>query len=135
MKAQVAFEYMMIFGLAIAFALPVWLYVSSLQQSTGEELSLTYAQNAVKQITGAADLVYTQGPPAKVRLNVYIPDRVEEASIMGNKTINLKVRTTSGLSDTVSTSVANLSGTIPSSQGSYLIDVESVGEYVQITVQ
>jgi len=37
-KAQVSFEYLMIFGLAIAFAIPVWLYVTSLQQDTGQEL-------------------------------------------------------------------------------------------------
>ncbi len=132
MRAQSSFEYMMIFALAIAFAIPVWLYVTSLQQSAGEDLSLSYAQNAVNQITSAADLVYTQGPPAKVRLSVYIPSRVDMINIT-NRTVNFRLLTSTGVSDVFSTSVADLTGTLPDSEGVYWIDVESMGSYVQVT--
>ena len=132
MRAQSSFEYMMIFGLAIAFAIPVWVYVTSLQQSAGEELSMSYAENAVNQITSAADLVYVQGPPAKVRLSVYIPSRVEMINI-SNKTVNFRVLSSAGASDIFSDSVANLSGTLSSSEGMYWVNVESMGDYVQIT--
>jgi uncharacterized protein (UPF0333 family) len=131
MRAQVSFEYMMVFALAIAFAIPVWIYASSFQQSAGEELSLSYASNAASQITNAADLVYTQGPPAKVRLNIYIPAGIEETNITG-KTIILKVRSAGNLSDVFSVATANLTGTIPDSEGMYWISVESKGDYVQI---
>ncbi|MEM5812649.1 MAG: hypothetical protein QW286_02925 [Candidatus Aenigmatarchaeota archaeon] len=132
MKAQVSFEYMMIFALAIAFVIPVWVYVSSVQQGAGEELSVSYAKNAARQITSAADLVYAQGPPAKLKLNVYIPKGVEEIEIEG-KTINFKMRSGSGISDVFSDSIANLTGTIPESEGNYIISVESKGDYVEIT--
>ncbi len=133
MKAQVAFEYMMIFGLALAFAIPVWIYVASVQQGTGEELSASYAENAARQMTSSADLVYSQGSPAKVRLNVYIPSGVDNASITGGRTIVFTVRTSAGPTDIFSSSVANMTGTIPSSEGSYLINIESRGSYVEIT--
>jgi uncharacterized protein (UPF0333 family) len=133
-KAQASFEYMMVFALALAFAIPVWIYVSSMQQSAGEELSLSYSKNAVNQITSAADLVYTQGPPAKVRLNVYIPSRVEMINIT-NKTVNFRILTSAGASDVFSESVANLTGTLSSSESTYWISVESKGNYVQISYE
>ena len=132
MRAQVSFEYMMVFGLAIAFAIPVWIYASSFQLSAGEELSLSYAKNAVTQVTNAADLVYTQGPPAKVRLSIYIPSGVEEASITG-KEVNLRVASSGNYSDIFSFSTANLSGTFPEAEGMHWISVESKGVYVQIS--
>jgi len=134
MKAQVSFEYMMIFIMAIGFVIPVWVYVSSVQQGAGDELSLSYAKNAVKQITSASDLVYMQGPPAKVRLNVYVPSRVEEVNISG-KAISFRMRMSSGVSDVFSMSVSNLTGTLPASEGNYLISVESRGDYVQVTAE
>jgi uncharacterized protein (UPF0333 family) len=131
-KAQLSFEYMMIFGLAIAFAVPVWLYVTSLQQDTGQDLSMSYAKNAVNQITSSADLVYGQGPPAKITLNVYIPSGIESVNITG-RTINFRMRTSAGLSDIFSSSVANLSGTVPLEEGMYWIKVESMGDYVNVS--
>jgi uncharacterized protein (UPF0333 family) len=131
MKAQSSFEYLMIFMLALGFAIPVWIYISSLQQGAGEELSLSYAKNAVSQITSTADLVYTQGAPAKVRLDVYIPSRVESIAISG-KTVNFNMSSSTGFSDVFSESVANLSGSLPTSEGMYRIGVESKGDYVQI---
>jgi len=134
MKAQSSFEYMMVFALAIAFAIPVWVYMSSMQQSAGEELSLSYSKNAVNQITSAADLVYTQGSPAKVRLNVYIPSRVEMINIT-NKTVNFRILTSAGASDVFSESVANMTGTLSNSEGTYWISVESKGNYVQVSTE
>jgi len=134
MKAQASFEYMMVFALAIAFAIPVWIYMSSMQQSAGEELSLSYSKNAVNQIASAADLVYSQGPPAKVRLNIYIPSRVEMINIT-NRTVNFRILTSAGPSDVFSESVANLTGTLSSSEGTYWISVESKGNYVQISTE
>lgn len=132
MRAQASFEYLMIFSLAIAFAIPVWIYVSSVQQSAGEELSFSYAQNAVNQITSAADMVYTQGPPAKVSLNIYVPSRVEYINITG-KSINFRMLSSGGVSDIFSESVANLTGTLSTSEGMYRISVESMGSYVEIS--
>ena len=134
MRAQSSFEYMMIFALAMGFAIPVWIYIGSLQQTTGEELSLSYAKNAVNQIAGAADLVYTQGPPAKVMLSVYVPSRVQDINISG-KYVNFRLQTSGGVSDVFSSSVANLSGTLSASESMYWVNVESMGDYVNISIE
>jgi uncharacterized protein (UPF0333 family) len=133
-SGQVSFEYLMVFGLALAFAIPVWIYATTMQQSAGEELSLSYTKNAADQITAASDLVYAQGPPAKIRLSVYIPSRVEGINIT-DKTITLNVSSSAGFSDIFSTSSATMNGTLPSSEGMYRISVESKGSYVQISVE
>ncbi|HJW97219.1 MAG TPA: hypothetical protein VJ485_03575 [archaeon] len=132
MKAQVSFEYMMVFGLAIAFAIPVWIYIATLQGSAGEELSLSYAKNAASQVTSAADLVYTQGPPAKVTLDIYIPSRIANVTISG-KTVVLNVSSSAGFSDVFSSSVANLTGNLSASEGMHKVTVESKGDYVEIS--
>jgi hypothetical protein len=124
MKAQVSVEFMIIFGIALGFAIPVWIYVYSMQQSAGEELSISYAKNAASQIASASDLVYTQGPPAKVRLNVYIPSKTE---------VIFRMASSAGFSDVFSISLAELNGTLSISEGMRWISVESKGDFVQIT--
>jgi hypothetical protein len=132
MKAQVSVEFMIIFGIALGFAIPVWIYVYSMQQSAGEELSISYAKNAASQIASASDLVYTQGPPAKVRLNVYIPSKTEVINITG-KEIIFRMASSAGFSDVFSISLAELNGTLSISEGMRWISVESKGDFVQIT--
>ena len=131
MKAQVALEYMIIVAIVVAFVIPVWAYLSTVQTQTGMELSISYAKNAVKKIADAADLVYSQGPPARINILVYIPASVEYASIT-NGTIKLGIRTTAGVSDIFAVSRAELNGTLPTSEGSYWITVEAQDTLVQI---
>lgn len=134
MRGQVAFEYMIIVAVVFAFLIPIWIYINTVQTRTSTELILSYAKNAVEKITTAADLVYSQGPPAKVRLALYIPSNVQGSSIV-NKTVILRVVTDSGISDIYSTSLANLNGSIPISEGNYWATLEAKDSFVQINVE
>jgi len=98
------------------------------------ELALSYAKNAAEQIAGTAGLVYTQGPPAKVEMKIYIPAGVEEVNIT-NKTVIFKVRTTAGLSDVFSLSIAEMNGSLPTEEGIYPIIIESKDTFVQISLK
>ena len=129
---QVAFEYMIIVAAVLVFLIPVWTYVSGVQMQAGSELSISYARNAAEQIADTAGLVYSQGPPAKVNMRIYIPSGVEEINIIG-KTIVLRVRTTAGVSDVFSISIAEMNGTLPSQEGNYLVTVEAKDGFVQIS--
>lgn len=131
MKAQTAMEYMIIVGIVLAFMLPLWIYVTTSQQRITTELSITYGKNAIDQIVSAADLVYSQGPPAKVTISVYIPSGIDNITITGNVII-MKVRVDSRLSDLVAVSNTQLNGTLPVSEGTYDIDIEAVDNFVQI---
>ncbi len=132
MEAQAAFEYMVIVGLVLAFLLPIWAYIASLQQQTSTQLSISYAKNAADIIADTADLVFSQGAPAKVEVRIYIPKNVENVSIINN-TIDFKILIDSTLSDISATSSAKLNGTIPTREGTYTFSIEAKDGFVQIT--
>lgn len=132
MRAQVAFEYMAVVGLVLAMLLPIWIYISNTQQRANTELYLSYAKNAVEKITETSDLVYSQGPPAKVNVKVYIPRRISQVVIVNN-TIYFKIYTEGGTSDVSATSSATMNGTIPTTEGIYTLSIEAKQGYVQIT--
>jgi len=130
-KLQAAFEYLAIVSIVLVFMIPIWIYVTSTQHETTTELTLTYAKNAANQIVDASNLVYSQGPPAKVSINVHIPYSIENITIVNN-TINVKVRIDSGITDIFAFSTSQLNGSLPEDQGYYWIEVEAKDNFVQI---
>ena len=137
MKAQSAFEYLIIISIVISFLIPIWAYVLGTQQRTTDELSLSYANNAVSRIVDTANLVYSQGPPAKVTARVYIPAGVQRLIISSN-TLIMTVRTGSGFSDVYETSIATMNMTehlneTLAEEGNYLLKIEAYGNVVQIS--
>ncbi len=122
---------MVIAMIILGFLVPIWLYVSQVQNESAETLALTYAKNAVKKIAENADLVYSQRLGAKVKVGVYIPNGVEEINITG-KTVIMKVYSSSGVVDIFETSAANLNGSLPTTSGFHWILIEAKGDYVQI---
>lgn len=125
MKAQAAFEYMLIVMIVMAFLVPLWTYTIVVNNEAADELALAYAKNAAESLTSAADLVYSQGPPAKVRINVFIPGGVNETSIT-NQTVILNMMHSGGITSIFSISRARLNGTIPSTKGMYRMEVRAV---------
>ena len=132
-KLQVAFEYLIIVSVIAAFIVPVWIYVSGMQRQTVTELSLSYAKNAAEKIADTANLVYSQGPPAKVNVKIYIPGGVQDINI-SNRTINFRVAVGDETSDVFATSMAPLNGTLPAIEGTYWVDIEASSGMVQIGI-
>lgn len=131
MKGQVAFEFLVVVGIVFAFLIPIWLYTNTLQAQSSDDLGTRLAHNALKKITGTADLVGSQGQPARAVLDVAIPKRVASVNITG-KTIIMKMETLAGISDVAYTASTNLNGTLPTSEGLYKIYVEARNGFVQI---
>ena len=137
MRGQSAFEYLVIISMVITFLVPVWAYVLATQQNTSDELSLAYANNAVQKIVDISNLVYSQGPPAKVTIRIYMPGGIEELIII-DKTIDIKLRSNSGISDIYETSTGtlnfteNLNETL-SEEGIYILKIEATDNVVQIS--
>ena len=107
------------------------IYVSNLQRQTGTDMYLSYAKNTANQIADTADLVYSQGSPAKVRIKVYIPKHVVSVNITGHE-INFNMSYMDGYSDIFATSLAPLNGTLPSLEGTYWIEIEATDSGVDI---
>ena len=130
---QVAFEYLVVFGVVLLFAVPVWIYVSDLQRQTSNDLYVSYAKTAAEKIASASDLIYSQGQGARIKIKVYIPKNVVNVSIQGHEVIfNLSYET--GFTDIFAKSIAPLNGSLPKEEGNYWVKLESKGEYVEIWV-
>ncbi|MBI2675303.1 MAG: hypothetical protein HYX24_02505 [Candidatus Aenigmarchaeota archaeon] len=132
MKGQAATEMLAIVALVLAFLIPVWYYVSTLQASTAAELTQSYAESAVSRLAKAADSVFSQGKPAKIRMDVYIPKGVENISINGRNII-VALRTGQSISNFSETSISPLNGSLPTREGTYKVSVEAFDNVVQIS--
>ena len=132
MKAQIAFEFLVIVGIAFAFLIPIWIYTTTLESQSSDELNLRFAENAARKIASAADLVGSQGEPAKVVTEVQIPALVSNITINAT-TIRIRLYTASGLTDVSATSTSQLNGTLPTQEGAYKVSVEAKSGYVQVS--
>jgi len=132
-QGQVAFEYMIIVGLVLLFLIPLWAYLASVREDTIQEISTSYAESAVNKIASSADLVFSQGPPAKVRTTVYIPSGVSSTNII-DSTIIISVYSGAGISNVSALTIANITGALPTTEGNYQITIEAIDDYVSVSV-
>ena len=135
MRAQSAFEYMLIVIIALAFMTPVWVYISSVKTETYNELALSYAKNSVDKLASTSDLVYSQGAPARVMVAIYIPEGVEGFNFT-NYTVNLRMSYMGTETDVFAESRAKMNGTLPTVEGNYNMLIEAVdGEEYDVWIQ
>lgn len=133
MKAQISTEYLIVVSFALMVLVPFALYLQDVSRRFSEDNSLTIASNSVKRIGQIADWVYSQGEPSKLKIQVAVPNNVENISFI-NKIIIWKVRTSAGISDVYYTCVANLTGSLPTNPGYYYVLVQAIENGVNISV-
>lgn len=132
MKAQVALEYLIIVAIALVILLPLVLYANQMFVGYKENTRISLAKNAVKKLGESADWVYSQGQPAKLTLEIYMPEGIEEASL-GSNEILLKIKTSAGISDIFYRTISPLNGSIPNNSGYYKISLVAFQNYVNIS--
>jgi uncharacterized protein (UPF0333 family) len=127
MRAQAAFEYMLVVLIALAFMVPLWTYMTTVNTQASDELSISYAKDAARMLASAADLVYTQGPPAKVSVTVFVPPGTVNSTLL-NSTVMFTVAHGGGESTVFAESRARINGTLPLSSGSYVMEISAVDD-------
>lgn len=132
MKGQIAFEYIMIVSLVLLFIIPIWAYSASINTQASQTISLSQAQVAVNKIASAADLAYSQGPPTKLTMNILIPRGVTSANLTGT-TVVLRLYSGAGVTDVAAVSLANLSGSLPTTEGLYKFVIQANATFVNIS--
>lgn len=128
MKSQAALEYLLVVGLSLAVIIPVFYY--SLTHSS-DSIAVSQAQNTVNTLAKAADYVYSLGEGSSSKVLISIPKNVLNTSTQ-NKTISIRLQTSSGISDITATTKATVSGTLPNVSGNYNIFVNMTGGIVDI---
>lgn len=133
MKAQSASEFLIIVSVALTILIPLILLVNQSLMGYRDDTKISLAQEAVKKMGENADWVFSQGPPAKVTVEIYVPDDVKSVSLNNNE-ILYKIRTTAGINDIYYTTVPQLNGTLPEKSGYYFVSLTSFSNYVNISV-
>ncbi|MFH1106794.1 MAG: hypothetical protein V1787_02765 [Candidatus Micrarchaeota archaeon] len=131
-RAQAATEYLMMMGLALLIVVPLWFFVNDSVGKTRQELQFSYAKVAVNKIRDAADVVYIQGPPARIYMELQFPDNIHSATV-GGREILIRMPTPSGFTDVYSVTIGDVQGSLPTRAGLVRILVKSEGNYVNVT--
>ncbi|MEM3841481.1 MAG: hypothetical protein QXN59_02200 [Candidatus Micrarchaeaceae archaeon] len=116
------------FGLIILLPIVVLAFVQIAASSS--TLSTTEAQQVASKLASVAQVVGSQGPPAKQLVLIQIPQGVSSISIgspsggVGHEIVFV-VSTDAGPSDVVAYTPTNVSGSLTESEGTYLVIVEA----------
>lgn len=117
-RGQVSAEYMALLGLSLTAFFVIWLYVNSSQQSVQQDLKVGFAKQTVQRLADAANLVFVQGSPAKIFVEVNNPEGVvgvspTSSAECGTSEILLRVSSLNGtVSDVYAPVSANVSGNL-----------------------
>jgi hypothetical protein len=132
MRAQVAMEYMVMFGICLILVTVLWFYVDYNTGVTEWDLQAAYAKHAVNKLVTTSDTVYIQGYPAQSSVYVTFPNNVESVLISG-KTVQLNLRTGNLTASISQNSLGTIVGNISARQGGHEIIVKAEVGYVNIT--
>ncbi len=117
---QASVEYVIIVGVLLIITIPFFYYAFS---ESNTNIKLNQADDAVKTIARAADSVYSFGPGSKQLVYITIPEGVSSSSVT-SKTIQMQLSIFGGTSDIYAITKANLTGSIPTSRGTYKLSLE-----------
>lgn len=132
-KAQAAMEYMMIMSLSLLIIVPIFLFMTGYTYQTRRDLQISVLQSSLKSVANTADMIHTQGYPARTTTNLHLPDNVEHVNVINN-TVWVRVRYSSGYSDFHGFSNSDLHGELPQTGGSYLVHLAATEEgYVNVS--
>ncbi len=131
-KGQVGMEYITIVVFITAIIIPLILLYHSQYEGTNEQIRGNQADQIARKVLDAAESMYYLGESSKTTVKVYVPQQIENISIMGGRELVFFMRTRQGVDEVVRMSPVQINGSISSSSGIKYIVVESKGSYIQI---
>ena len=129
-KAQASTELMITVIFVITIMLPLLLITYFQTSNLSEQLSIQQTQQTVNKITNMADIVGSQGPPAKMTIQIFIAPNIANITV-GNATggvgkeVVFNIRTTAGITQVVGITVNNIAGDLSTiaRPGTYFIEL------------
>lgn len=126
MRGQVSLEYLLIIGFLLFFVAVLTAYYKDFTLDTGSSVVVTASLDNFKRV---ADSVYALGPPATQNVSVIIPSTVNSSRTGFNSSVlQISYYDSKGkLVDNLRFFDYNLSGSFPSSPGTYEIALTALG--------
>ena len=131
-KSQISVEYMMIIGFVTLITIPLILIYHSFMQDSGDEIRSVQVKQVAQKIVDTAESVYYLGEPSQTTVKLNIPSNVILTNLSNNELV-FKIKTRSGTSDIVQSSSVNISGALPTREGTYTLTIQAKSNYVQIS--
>lgn len=129
MRGQAATEMLTVISIGLLIVIPLF-YITLFNSS--QSTSQIIASETVNKVASSADYVYALGNESSINLNVRIPPEIV-SGLVGSKTILLKLRTNAGTTDIFALTKANVTGTLPTSSGNYLIKLKNINSTINIS--
>lgn len=130
-KSQSSLEFLIIVMLGIVFLIPITNYIAIYQITYRDTYKINAAKDVTETLSQAADNIFLQGYPAGITLNINMPAGIYDSSI-SERTIQLKVQISSGVTDVFSFSKEDVKGSLPKSQGLHKILIKNEKTFVSI---
>lgn len=131
-KAQSATEYIILTGVALILVTAIFYYFHTSSTIFSNSVRVSWAQNAVNSIRDKANSVCLMGSPAKIIFDIYIPSGVARAGLK-NQTAYINLTMDNYFTDVFANSVCNLTGSIPTTEGTKRMKVEALGVNVDVS--
>ncbi|VVB65731.1 Uncharacterised protein [Candidatus Gugararchaeum adminiculabundum] len=129
---QVGVEYVLVLAVLLLILVPIIYYTSVNTRITNRSAQ---ARVAVDALANAVDTVYSQGPGAKTKIVIYVPDGVQTdgTGIYGRELrYNLTIAE-GAYADIYALARGNVTGTLPTVTGRHFVNVEMLGGTVNIS--
>lgn len=134
-KGQTSVEITVILGIML-LVLVIFLVANTNTSAIFQsKFSKDQVQNSLDSVASAAEFVYAQGSGAKKEVLITVPNSVQSASV-GNRTLTFNLFPTGDFESSVPVYKIvdfTISGSLPTSSGNYIIQVKSLGGYVNVS--
>lgn len=122
-RGQTALEFMLILGISLMIIIPLYAYLTSFSSQSRQDLKFKALEDNLEALAEAADIVYSQGYPAKMTIRFYVPDSVDNFTILGERVMVMGVSLGGVPTDITARTDAILNGTLPLRAGTYRVSV------------
>jgi len=130
-KGQIAIEYMLIIGFAITLLIPLFFIYSSQSADFICKVDREPPFIAGQRIADTAETVFYLGYPSRADVRVRLPISMKSGTLANRETVFAVCNST--ITEVIIPTSINMTGTLPSNGGTYLLQIENKGTYVEIS--
>jgi ABC-type glycerol-3-phosphate transport system permease component len=131
-RGQVSLEYLMLIGFVFIALVPAMLLAYNAYKDNQDIIAIRQAKQASEAIIQESEAIYYLGPPSMSTIKVYVPGQIFEV-VVDDFELTMRVRTSNGIDDVSTISRVNITGVVPSTQGSHIVTVSATGTQVIIS--
>ena len=132
-EGQVSIEYMFIIGFVTLITVPLVMIYYTFTQQSQDEITSAQVMQVAKNVIDASESVYYLGEPSRTTLKVNIPKNVIEVNLSSGYEVVFKIMTRLGPAEIVQDSPVNITGSLPTSWGTYTVIVIAKSDHVEVS--